>query len=133
MMLRFLTFRSLARLKIWGQPRCAATTRAEAARPPLPDQITEAIERCVPEPLRPATERLVGAAYAAGVAQERQRVREIMNLPSARGFTPLAYELACRGDVTPAEADRALCAAAIDAATAAVSAAGAEPPGATIH
>jgi hypothetical protein len=88
----------------------------------------------LPEEIRSAAERLVVAAYTAGVSVERARISAILDLPRAHGFERFAWALAKSGDLTLTEADQALAAAAVDAAAdaAAVAAAGAERQATTI-
>jgi hypothetical protein len=91
----------------------AAIAPSEASRH-LPEPIRAALDRSIPEPLRVATANLISSAYSAGTSVERARISSIMDLPSARGFAPLAWALA-KGGSDPAQAEQALVAAAVDA------------------
>jgi hypothetical protein len=116
--------------------RALSDRRRSAASLPspmaLPAQINEALA-LLPEPTRGAATHLIATAWATGVGAERARLDAIMSLPSARGDTVRAWEIARSGDFTPAEADAALLAAATDVV--AVAAAGAErqAAAATLH
>jgi hypothetical protein len=127
------TIASVARVLSDRRQRTADPPMAVSARH-FPAPVQAALAR-LPDPVREATARMVVAAHAAGVAEERARISSIMELPAARGLAPLAWQLAKRGDFTPEKAAEALCAAAVDAVAVAgaVTAAGAERQASTIH
>ena len=106
--------------RITGRRQRAAIAPSEASRH-LPEPICAALDRNIPEPIRVATANMVATVYAAGISVERARISAIMELPSARGFAPLAWALA-KGGSDPAQADQALVAAAVDAVAAAADA-----------
>jgi hypothetical protein len=122
----FRTF--VARFAAAVLSRALSDRRRSAANLPSPMALPAELNASLallPEPIRAAAAHLVATSWATGIGAERARLDAIMSLPSARGDTVRAWEIARSGDFTPAEADAALRTAAVDVVVA-VGAAGAE-------
>jgi MoxR-like ATPase len=108
--------------RLLGRRPAAAIPTVAVGSPIFQDHMLQTLQ-CVPEPLRAPLMSVVQSARIVGVAEERARLAEIMELPGAHEFGDLAWTLAKAGDCTPAQAARVLARASFQTANAVMAAA----------
>lgn len=108
--------------RLLGRRPAATVPPLAIGHPTFDDCVRKSLE-CVPEQLHAPLMAIVRSARIVGVAEERARLAEIMELPGAHEFGDLAWTLAKAGDCTTIQAARVLARASFDTTNAVMAAA----------